>query len=173
MQEQAQAAGVVVVGRVGAAHGVKGWLRVASFTAPAENILDYRPWLLQTRGAWRRMELAEAAPRRRDGLLCRFANLTERAAAEAFRGALIGVPEAALPALGEREYYWRDLLGLDVVTVAGASLGRVENLLETGANDALVVRDGERERLVPFVAHVARDVDLQRGVVVVDWEPDF
>lgn len=166
------AANLVVVGRVGAAHGVRGWLRVASFTAPCQNILEYRPWSLRRHHDWRLAQV-QAVQRKGRDLLCRLEGVADRAAAEALRGALIGVPEAALPSLDANEYYWRDLIGLDVVTTRDERLGRVESLMETGANDALVVRDGERERLLPFVAHVAREVNLQRRVIVVDWDPDF
>ena len=163
---------LVVVGRIGAAHGVRGWLRVSSFTVPPDNILGYQPWSLHVGGAWRCVQV-EAAERRGESFLCRFAGVADRDAAAALRGALVAVPGAALPALDEGEYYWRDLIGLDVATVAGTALGRVENLMETGANDALVARDGQRERLIPFVGHVVRAVDLQGGVIVVDWDADF
>lgn len=169
---ESAAAELVVVGRVGATHGVRGWLRVASFTAPQQNILEYRPWSLQRRGVWRPVQV-QAVRRQGGHLLCRFDGVADRDAAATLRGALIGVPEAALPSLDANEYYWRHLIGLDVVTTRDERLGRVENLVETGANDALVVRDGECERLLPFVAHVAREVDLQRRIIVVDWDPNF
>ena len=85
----------------------------------------------------------------------------------------MAVPGTALPPLDDGEYYWRDLIGLDLVNVRGTALGRVVNLMETGANHALVAHDGGLQRLVPFVAHVVRDVDLARRVIVVDWDADF
>lgn len=165
-------ADLVVVGRLGAAHGVRGWLRVSSFTDPPDNLLSYRPWSLQAGGAWREAQV-EATERHGDGFLCRFAGVADRTAAAALRGALVAVPGAALPPLDDGEYYWRDLIGLDLVNVRGAALGRVANLMETGANHALIAHDGELQRLVPFVAHVVRNVDLARRVIVVDWEADF
>ena len=172
-QGQADGAGdLVVVGRVGAAHGERGWLRLTSFTDPPDNLLGYRPWSLQVAGAWRPVQV-EAAERRGAGLVCRFAGIEDRTAASTLRGALVAVPPAALPGLGQGEHYWRDLIGLEVVTGAGAPLGKVENLMETGANHALVTRDGQRERLIPFIAQVVREVDVARGAIVVDWEADF
>lgn len=175
-QEQAGGADgageLVVVGRVGAAHGVRGWLRLISFTDPPDNLLGYRPWSLKIGSAWRPVRV-EAAERRGAGHVCRFAGIEDRAAASTLRGALVAVPAAALPGLAEGEHYWRDLIGLEVVTGAGAGLGRVENLMETGANHALVTRDGQRERLIPFIAQVVREVDVARGAIVVDWEADF
>lgn len=171
--EGADGAGdLVVVGRVGAAHGVRGWLRLISFTDPPDNLLGYRPWSLKVAGVWRPV-CVEAAERRGASHVCRFAGIEDRAAASTLRGALVAVPAAALPGLAEGEHYWRDLIGLEVVTGAGAGLGRVENLMETGANHALVTRDGQRERLIPFIAQVVREVDVARGAIVVDWEADF
>lgn len=167
---------VVVVGRIDGAYGVRGWLRVTSYTDPAENLVGYRPWHLRMErdgdGGWREVAVEEIRPHG-EGFRCSISGVRDRDAAARWRGALVGVPETALPPPAEDEYYWRDLIGLSVTTVGGAALGRVETLLATGANDALVVRDGERERLIPFIAQVAREVDLDRGVIVADWDPEF
>ena len=163
--------GMVVVGRVAGSHGIGGLLRVVSFTRPAENVLSYSPWSLLQDGTWRQVVLGPETPRRHDkGFLCRLRGVADREAAAALRGVLIGVPESALPESAPDEFYWRDLIGLDVITVAGDPLGRIENLMATGANDALVVNDGASEKLIPFIASVIRDVDLGRSVIVVDWE---
>lgn len=163
--------GMVVVGRVAGAHGIGGLLRVASFTRPAENLLGYSPWSLLQSGTWREVVLCPEVPRRHDsGFLCRLDGVADRETASALRGVLIGVPESALPESGPDEYYWRDLIGLEVFTVASDLLGRIENLMATGANDALVVSDGAGEKLIPFISSVIKDVDLDRSVIVVDWE---
>ena len=163
--------GMVVVGKVSGPHGIGGMLRIVSFTDPAENLLSYLPWCFLSDGAWREAEVVPDGARRHDrGFLCRVDGVVDREAAAALRGVLIGVPESALPEPGTDEYYWRDLIGLDVVTVAGDRFGRVENLMATGANDALVVSDGASERLIPFIGSVIKDVDLSRSVIVVDWE---
>ena len=163
--------GMVVVGKVSGAHGIDGRLRVVSFTDPAENLLDYAPWCFLRDGAWREMAVSADGARRYDrGFLCRVDGVVDREAAAALRGVLIGVPESALPEPETDEYYWRDLIGLDVVTVAGDRFGQVASLMATGANDALVVSDGASERLVPFIGSVIKDVDLRRSVIVVDWE---
>lgn len=88
-------------------------------------------------------------------------------------GCEIGIRPEQMPATGPGEYYWRDLEGLEVVNLQGERLGRVDHLLETGANDVLVVV-GERERLIPFVsAQVVTEVDLETGLIRVDWDKDF
>ena len=165
---------MVVVGRIEGPYGVRGWLRVRSYTDPPENLTDYRPWHLDRNGdgSWREVRV-EQVRSHGEGFRCSIDGVADRDAAAAWRGALVAVTESVLPAPEADEYYWRDLIGLSVTTVAGTDLGRVETLMATGANDALVVRDGDRERLVPFIAQVAREVDLERGVIVVDWDPDF
>ena len=169
--EQLRDDGMVVVGKIAGPHGIGGLLRVVSFTHPADNLLRYGPWSLLRDGAWREVAFRPDAVRRHDrGFLCRVDGVADREAAAALRGVLIGVPESSLPEPETDEYYWRDLIGLDVTTVAGERFGRVENLMATGANDALVVKDGACERLIPFIASVIKDVDLGRSVIVVDWE---
>lgn len=100
--------------------------------------------------------------------------IVDRDAAEALKGTLVGVPREALPPVGENEYYWDDLIGLDVVNVGGARIGKVESLIETGANDVLCVRgDDGREHLLPFVATTVLDVDLAVRRICVEWEADW
>lgn len=171
-----ECAEMVVVGRVEGPYGVRGWLRVRSYTDPAGKLVEYRPWHLHGDGGgyggWREVRVREIRPHG-EGYRCSIEGVADRDAAARWRGALVGVPETVLPPPGEDEYYWRDLIGLAVRTAAGSDLGRVETLIATGANDALVVRDRERERLIPFIAPVAREVDLDRGVILVDWDPEF
>lgn len=169
--EQLSDDGMVVVGRVAGPHGIDGLMRIISFTRPVENLMSYAPWFFHRDGAWRQVAVrADGARRHDNSFLCRVDGIDDREAAAALRGVLIGVPESALPESGPDEYYWRDLIGLDVVTLAGDRFGRVENLMATGANDALIVSDGANERLIPFIGSVIRDVDLGRSVIVVDWE---
>lgn len=162
---------MVVVGRIAGPHGVGGLLRIVSYTHPAENLLRYAPWSFLREGAWREVAACPAEASRHDkGFLCRLDGIHDREAAAALRGVLIGVPETALPEPETDEYYWRDLIGLDVVSVDGDRLGQVENLMATGANDALVVSDGASESLIPFIESVVKHVDLRGSVIVVDWE---
>jgi 16S rRNA processing protein RimM len=162
---------LLVVGRVTGAFGVRGWVKVHSYTEPREEILAYGPWRLGPEAV--AMDVADGQPHGK-GLIARLAGVEDRDAAEALRGSDIRVPRSRLPEADPDEYYWADLLGLEVRTVAGVTLGRVERLLETGANDVLVVAGGGREHLVPFVpGAVVTRVDLDAGEVVVDWDPDF
>ncbi len=175
VEASADAAEVVVVGRVTSVFGIKGWVKVASFTEPAENLLDYGPWLLNERGVWREVEVTEVARRsgRKGGFIARFGDCRDRDAAARFTGLDIGVARSELPEAGEGEYYWSDLTGCRVRTMDGVDLGVIERLFATGSNDVMVVKGEGRERLVPFTAEAVPSVDIAAGEVIVDWDPDF
>jgi len=162
----------VVLGRIRGAHGVRGWLRVQSFTEAREALADFPRWMLGDGEVWREYRLEQAEPHA-DGLLVRLEGVADRDRAQALRGKRVAVWRRELPALPSGEHYWSDLEGLTVTTPQGAVLGVVERLFETGANDVMVV-SGERERLIPFVlGEVVRGVDLEAGRVEVDWDPEF
>lgn len=164
----------VRMGRIVGVSGVRGWVKLESWAEPRLAIFDYQPWLLET-GPGEFRELRGARGREQGkGLVAELPGVTDRDQAAALTGVPIWVPRAALPPLGTDEYYWTDLEELEVVTVEGTALGRVDHLFDTGVHPVLVVRDGDRERLIPFVPgqHV-RSVDLDAGRIVVDWDPDF
>ena len=162
----------VNVGRVSGVYGVRGWVRVRSDCEPQEQILAYSPWQLDTRGGWQ-SRAVEAGRPHGSGLVAKLAGIDDREQAKALVGADIAVERGQLPALAEDEYYWNDLVGLRVITREGRELGRVTGLMQTGANDVLVV-DGERERLIPFIrGQVILRVDTESGRMEVDWDPDF
>jgi 16S rRNA processing protein RimM len=162
----------VTMGRVSGVYGVRGWLRVHSDCEPAEGLLDYSPWQLRTAGGWRSHAL-ESGRVHGSGLVAKLATVDDRDQARGLVGADIAVDRNQLPALAVDEYYWTDLIGLEVVTRTGESLGRVTAIMETGANDVLVV-SGERERLVPFIrGRVVLGVDAGAGRIEVDWDPEF
>lgn len=143
-----------------------------SYTEPRENILTYQPWYLRTGDDWQPCRLAEGR-RHGKGVVARLDGCEDRDQAAALMDREIRVAREQLPATAPGEYYWQDLIGLQVVTLAGDPLGRVDHLLETGANDVLVVA-GEREHLIPFVMdRIVVDVDLEAGVMRVDWDKDF
>jgi len=167
---------MVLLGRVSGLFGVKGWIKVYSDTEPRDNILNYSPWYLRRQGEWQPFEVV-AGQQHGKGIVAQLANCPDRDTAAELIGSDIAVPREQLPAPDEEEYYWSDLRGLKVITLQGVDLGQVSNLMETGANDVLVVREaGEqgRERLIPFIRQqVIREVDLERGVLIVDWDPEF
>jgi 16S rRNA processing protein RimM len=162
----------VVIGRVAGVFGVRGWVRIRSFTDPPASILDYRAWEFCLDGRWHPWQVAEGRPHGK-GLVARLERCQSPEEARTLVGADIAVRRGQLPELEPGEYYWADLIGLKVVTTDGMPLGRVERLLETGSNDVLVVQ-GDRERLIPYLpGQVVVEVTLERGEIRVDWDPDF
>jgi 16S rRNA processing protein RimM len=159
----------VVVARIAGAFGVLGWVRIVSFTDPPENLLQYRPWFLQRGPAQQQVDVAEVRPHG-SGFVARFRDVANREEARALTGSLIAVPRSALPPPDESEYYWQDLLGMAVVDADGAELGTVEQLMDTGAHDVLVVRGDHGSTLIPFVDRFVLNVDLAGRQIRVDWQ---
>lgn len=164
----------LVVGRVVGVFGVRGWVKIESYTDPRENIANYGPWRIRRGAGEERLLTPEAVQPRGKGLVARLAGVDSREQAEALLYGEIRIRREQLPELPPGEYYWRDLIGLAVVNRHGEVLGRVETLLETGANDVLVVREGEREMLIPYLPdRVIDSVDLESGRIHVDWSADW
>ena len=163
---------MVVMGRVTAPFGVKGWVKIYALTAQPGNLCDYPVWWLGRDGDWREMQVT-AAKVHGNTLVAQFAGVADREAAIALKGLEVAVPREQLPGAAEDEFYWADLIGLAVVNGEGVGLGTVQSLIETGANDVLVVRDGEVERLLPFVDAVVRKVDVPAGRIEVEWGADW
>jgi 16S rRNA processing protein RimM len=160
------------MGHIAGPYGVKGWVRVVSYTEPLERLLEYKPWQLRQGSSWQCVEPVEAR-RHGKGLIVRLPECRDRDTAARYTGLEIGIYREQLPAPEDNEYYWNDLVGLQVVTLDGRELGIVDHLIETGANDVLVIR-GEREYLVPFIqGQVIDAVDLAGRWIRVDWDPDF
>jgi 16S rRNA processing protein RimM len=159
------------MGRILAPFGVKGWVKVQPNTAEAKNLLAYRSWWIGQEGDWREIAVAEAKVQG-NAVVARLEGCDDRDAAATLRSKVVAMPRAALPAAKDGEFYWADLIGLAVVNDDALELGRVVGMMETGANDVLVVQ-GERERLIPFIATVIREVNLASGIVRVDWAADY
>lgn len=175
----ATATELLLVGRIGAAHGIKGWVKLNSFTDPLDNILQYQPWTLRGPDGERTVKVTGSRMQGKS-LVVQLDGESDRTRAEAlFCGRDILVPANALPVLEEDEFYWRDLIGLRVCHKDGRDLGKLTSMMETGANDVLVVRgDGSsidtRERLIPWLPDdVVLNVDTAAGVITVDWDTEF
>ncbi|MBZ5486990.1 ribosome maturation factor RimM [Halomonas aquamarina] len=168
----------VVLGKLTSPYGVKGWLKVYSYTNPMDSILDYPEWWVRKGETLTPMPIVQGR-RQGKGLVVQLKGVDDRDAAEALAQADIVLPKSALPELDADEYYWHELEGLAVFTQAGERLGRVSYLFETGANDVMVVRGDEnaidkRERLLPFLPDdVIVDISLENGRMVVDWDSEF
>lgn len=169
----------VVLGRVGAVYGVKGWLKVQSYTDVDEDIFAYSPWLLAKQGKWQPVKVAEWR-RHNKGLIVRFEAVTDRDLAQPYTGMEIAIEPDQLPALAEDEFYWRDLIGMTVVNTEGYDMGKVDQLMATASNDVMVVKAnsndafGRSERLIPFIqSQYVQAVNKSENRIVVDWPSDF
>ena len=159
---------MVVMGRIRAPHGLKGWIKVQPFTQQIEGLLEYPEWWVGGDGHWQQHRISESAVHG-SVVVARLEGFTDRDAAAELRGRDVAVPRAALPENRKGEFYWNDLLGMEVVHRDTARLGLVTKILETGANTVLVVQ-GDKELLVPFIEDVIVNVDLKARKLVVHWE---
>ena len=161
----------VHLGSISGVFGVKGWVKVFSHTSPRDNILSFAPWFLTRGDVCHQVEVSDGRAQGK-GVVVQFDGCEDRDLAHLFIGCDIWVGRDLLPATEADEYYWSDLEGLEV-WVGDQSLGYVSYLIETGANDVLVVQ-GDRERLIPFIQpSVITKVDLGAKRIEIDWDPDF
>jgi 16S rRNA processing protein RimM len=159
---------LIQLGIVGAPFGVRGWVKLRSHTDPPERLLEHRNLQIGRQGAWRTYRI-EASGRSGGALTAKLAGIEDRDQAAALRGGQICVPRAELPRNDEKDFYRADLIGCEVVNLAGIGLGVVQHFVETPAQVLMVVR-GEREYWVPAVPPHLRRADLQARRVVVDWD---
>ncbi|MDN3653921.1 ribosome maturation factor RimM [Thalassotalea ponticola] len=169
----------VILGKIGAVYGIKGWLKIHSYTENPEAIFDYSPWVLNLNGKQQNVEVSEWR-RHNNGLIAKFTDVSDRNDAQLRTGAEITVASDALPELPQGEFYWRDLIGMDVINESGYNLGSVTDIMETGSNDVLVVKAnrndafGKKERLIPYLEdQVIKTVSLESKQINVDWDPGF
>lgn len=164
----------ILLGRVAGAFGVRGEVKLESWTEPRSAIFRYQPWILRDPQGHERELRGVRGKESGKSIVATFPDIADREAVEAMRGTEIYVPRSALPPPSPGEYYWVDLEGLRVVNLEGVEFGTVSHLFATGANDVLVARNGERERMIPFVQpQYVTAVDFDAGTVTVDWDPEF
>lgn len=164
---------MVVMGRVAGAQGIRGWVKLKTYTEYEDSLTDYPVWWLGDGvQPWREIEV-ESFELHSKGLTAKFAGCEDRTTAERYKGLLVAVPRDSLPQAEDGEYYWSDLIGMQVVNLEGVSLGKVNDLLETGANDVLCVTGENSEILIPFIAQAIQRVDVEGKVIHVDWAADW
>jgi 16S rRNA processing protein RimM len=159
---------LIQLGFVGAPFGVRGWIKLRSHTDPPERLLEHRSLQIGREGAWRTFRI-EASGRSGGALTAKLAGIEDRDQAAALRGFAVCVPRAELPQRDDKDFYRADLIGCEVVNLAGMTLGLVQHFVETPVQALMVVR-GEQEYWVPAVPQHLRRVDLKARRVVVDWE---
>lgn len=163
--------GLIEVGHILGVHGVQGQVKVYSDTSPRQNIVTYSPWVIHLAGIAKTYEVSGF--RHGKNVIARLQGITDRDQAMELVGAKILISKDQLPKLAKGDYYWTQLVGLNVISSAGDEFGTIDHMLETGANDVMVVQ-GDRERLIPYVIdEVVLSIDLESRQVVVNWDADF
>ncbi|WP_367680298.1 ribosome maturation factor RimM [Candidatus Fukatsuia anoeciicola] len=169
----------IILGKIGSVYGIHGWLRVFSYTENTNNIFNYKPWFVQQEREWQYIELENWKCHNQDFII-KIKNINNRETASQLTNSKIIVDTLHLPTLSNGEYYWKDLIGCQIVTTHGYQLGKIINIIETGSNDVMIVKAnlkdafGIKKRLIPYLdGQVIKQVDIIAQRIEVDWEPDF
>jgi 16S rRNA processing protein RimM len=168
---------ILVVGKIGAPYGVKGWVKITTFTHEQDGVFTYTPWLL---GQENKEYVVDQWRTHNKGLVAKLVGVETRDDAEGIKNLDISIKAQQLPQLAGDDFYWRELVGMQVVTEKGYSLGVVKELFETGANDVMLIKAnlndafGQKERMVPYLLdQVVKQVDREAKTITVDWDPAF
>ncbi len=163
----------IIVGRIGGVYGVRGWLKIESYTRPKNNILTYSLWLIHVDSSWKEVDIEEFQQRGNGQLLVKMTGIETPEEAREYIHCELAVTQGGLPALSEGEYYWHDLIGLEVFNQDEINLGKINDIVETGANDVLVIKksgENKAKTLIPLVMDVfVKRVDLTAKTIHVDW----
>ncbi|MGZ9897553.1 ribosome maturation factor RimM [Shewanella gaetbuli] len=169
----------IVLGKLGSSHGIKGWLKITAYTDSVEGIFDYSPWLINDQGQWREVKVNQWRPQGK-AVIAELEGVTTREQAQMLTNCEIAIMPEQMKELADDEFYHRDLIGCEVTNNNGYNMGFVDQIVETGSNDVLLVKAnakdafGKAERMIPFVPEqFILKVDLQGKQILVDWDPDF
>ncbi|ARN75392.1 ribosome maturation factor RimM [Oceanicoccus sagamiensis] len=177
-----EASELVVIGKITSVYGIKGWVKIHSYTQPMENLMGYKSCYLDQGDQWEPIDF-EAAKRHGKGLIALIDGVNDREQARGYCQRDIAIPVSEMPVLTQGDFYWHQLDGLKVFTTNEEGdeqlLGEVKQMMETGANDVLVVKKcqgsiDKRERLIPWIPdQVIKTVDIEAGLMRVDWDAEF
>ena len=163
----------LVIGRFGRPHGIKGFITVVSFTEPRENILDYTHWHVGTKGQWQPLNVLETSVNNKF-ILAKIDGYTEREQVAQLTNVEIAVKREQLTTLKPDEYYWHELIGMNVVNQQGVAMGVVSEMIATGSNDVLIVVNEQQRHLIPYLPDdVILEINPSQRLITVDWDPDF
>ncbi|BGI50776.1 MAG: ribosome maturation factor RimM [Arsenophonus endosymbiont of Ceratovacuna japonica] len=169
----------VILGKLGTAYGIHGWIKVFSFTKYNEDIFKYQPWFIQHLKQWKKLKI-EKWKNHNNNFIIKINNINDRNDANLITNCKIIINSLQLPKLKNNEYYWKDLIGYKVITVKGYNLGYVQNLMETVSNDVLIIKSNKKDtfninkRLIPFIdKQVIKNINICTKIIKVDWDPSF
>ncbi|MFZ2315465.1 MAG: ribosome maturation factor RimM [Gammaproteobacteria bacterium] len=162
----------ITVGKIGSTYGVKGWLKIHTYTEFSASILQYKPWYISNpNGSWTEIDVEDGRPHGKT-IVIKFAEINTPEGARLLTNRMIAIKREQLPKLSQKEYYWSDLEGLAVIDQHGTMLGHVAYLMETGSNDVIVIKDDkEKEHAIPYLSgDVILNIDLEKREIHVNWE---
>lgn len=162
----------IVIGKFAAPFSVRGWIKLHSYTDPITNLLNYSPLYVERHNNWQPLKIVEGKTHG-DYLVVKIEGFDDRDEVRQFTNCLIGVDREALPKLPEDEFYWEDLVGLEVENLEGVHFGKITQMLATGSNDIMQVEQKDKRRMIPYTNDAVKKVDLKAKKVIVDWDPDF
>ena len=160
----------IYLGKITGVHGIKGWLKIQSFSSPPENILNYPSWIINNQGEEDFYSI-EQGRKQNNKIVVKLEKIDDRNTAESLINSKIQIQRSDLPKLSNENYYWSDLVGLSVLNSEETVIGKIESLIETGANDVMVIITSKDERiLIPFVIHeIIKEVNLELNYIKIDW----
>lgn len=162
----------VIIGQFGKVHGIKGFITLHSYTEPRDNILAYKPWFMLLNHLWQPLPITQLEVNNKH-ILVKVEGFSEREQASTLTHVQIGIRKTQLPSLPSGDFYWHDLIDMQVHNQEGIDLGRVKEILATGANDVLIV-EGERRYLIPYLLDLyIIKIDSEQRTILVDWDADF
>ncbi|ABL02695.1 16S rRNA processing protein RimM [Candidatus Ruthia magnifica str. Cm (Calyptogena magnifica)] len=161
----------LLIGQINSLFGVQGWVKIFSHTHPRENILFYQPWHINVDANWQTLEIIQGCVQAKT-IVAQIKDVFDKEQARAYIGIDLYIKKSQLPQLKSGEYYWDDLIGLEVINKAKIILGKVSNLVDTGSNNVLVI-NGEREHWVPYISPFLIKVDIDNQIILVDWDENF
>ena len=173
-----QSSDYILLGSISGIHGVKGWLKIFSHTSPRIKITEYNQWFLRKKDEdWKPIKVLDGKVQGKN-IIALLDGVTDRNQVESLIGSKIAIESNQLEKLLDGEYYWKDLIGLSVLTEKGDELGKIDWLFNSGSNDVIVVKDkssGEvKERMLPFLRDdVVLSIDMEKSEMIVNWDPDF
>ena len=163
---------LIIIGKFGSAHGINGFVKIHSFTEPADNILNYQPWLVKQGKNWV-SKTFDKVEKRNKFYIAKMEDCQDRNDAEKYVNCEIATHKDHLPKLNESEFYWHELIDMTVINKEQITLGKVTQVLQTGSNDVLII-DGEKRHLIPFLLeNFIIKIDRKKSEITVDWDIDF
>jgi 16S rRNA processing protein RimM len=161
----------LLIGQINGLFGVQGWVKLFSYAHPRKNILSYQPWHIKVDGVWTTLDIVKGREQGKT-IVAQLKDVVDREDSRRYIGVELYIEKSQLPQLAQGEYYWDELTGLEVINNQGIILGTISYLVDTGANNVMVV-NGKKEHWVPYIEPFLISIDMDKRQILVDWDEDF